>query len=121
MSEKKLIAVVGATGSQGGGLVRAILADPGQEFAARALTRDTNSPKAQELAAAGAHIVEADLNDEASVREAFDGVHAAFVVTNYFVERTPEQEAARTRAQMELEQAEAAARAARDAAVGHVI
>ena len=121
MSEKKLIAVVGATGSQGGGLVRAILADPGQEFAARALTRDTNSPQAQELAAAGTHIVEADLNDEASVREAFDGVHAAFVVTNYFVERTPEQEAARTRAQMELEQAEAAARAARDAGVGHVI
>ncbi|MBV9321716.1 MAG: NmrA family NAD(P)-binding protein, partial [Mycobacterium sp.] len=77
--------------------------------------------KAQELAAAGANVVEADLDDEASVRAAFDGVHGAYVVTNYFVERTPEQEAARTRAQMELEQAEAAARAARDAGVEHVI
>ncbi|MBV9163027.1 MAG: NmrA family NAD(P)-binding protein [Pseudonocardiales bacterium] len=121
MSDKKLIAVVGATGSQGGGLVRAILADHGHEFAARALTRDAHSPKAQELAAAGADVVEADLNDEASVRRALDGVHGAYVVTNYFVERTPEQEAERTRAEMELEQAEAAARAARDAGVGHVI
>ena len=121
MPEKEVIAVVGATGSQGGGLVRAILADPAQRFAARALTRDANSPKAQELAAAGAHVVGADLNDEMSVREAFDGAHGAFVVTNYFVERTPEQEAARTRSEMELEQAAAAARAARGAGVAHVI
>jgi uncharacterized protein YbjT (DUF2867 family) len=39
MPDEKLIAVVGATGGQGGGLVRAILADPGREFGARALTR----------------------------------------------------------------------------------
>jgi uncharacterized protein YbjT (DUF2867 family) len=121
MPDEKLIAVVGATGGQGGGLVRAILADPGREFGARALTRDARSPKAQELAAAGADVVAADLNDEASVRAAFDAVHGAFVVTNYFVERTPEQEAARSRAEMELKQAEAAARAARDAGVEHVI
>jgi len=121
MTEKKIIAVVGATGSQGGGLVRAILADPGQEFAARALTRNAHSPRAQELAAAGASVVEADLDDEASVRQAFDGVHGAYVMTNYFAERTPEQEAARTPAQMELQQAEAAARAARDAGVAHLI
>ncbi len=121
MSEQKVIAVVGATGSQGGGLVRAILADQSREFAARALTRDPNSPKAHKLAAAGADVVKADLNDEASVRQAFDGVHGAFVVTNYYVERTPEQDAARTRAEMELEQAAVAARAARGAGVGHVI
>lgn len=121
MTEKKVIAVIGATGSQGGGLVRAILDDPGEEFAARALTRDAHSPKAQQLAAAGASVVEADLDDEASVRQAFDGIHSAYVMTNYFVERTPEQEAARTRAQMELEQAEVAAHAARDAGVEHLI
>ncbi len=61
MTEKKIIAVVGATGSQGGGLVRAILADPDHEFAARVLTRSSQSGKARELAASGAEVVEADL------------------------------------------------------------
>ena len=68
MSEKKLIAVVGATGAQGGGLARAILDDPSHEFAVRALTRNPDSAKAKELAAAGAEVVAADLDDEASVR-----------------------------------------------------
>ena len=93
MTEQKVIAVVGATGSQGGGLVRAILADPSREFAVRALTRDPQSGKAQELAAAGAEVVEVDLDDEASVREAFDSAYGAYVVTNYWVQRTPEEEA----------------------------
>ena len=44
---KKLIAVFGATGAQGGGLVRAILHDPAGEFAVRAITRHTSSVKAQ--------------------------------------------------------------------------
>ena len=117
----KLIAVVGATGSQGGGLVRAILADTSGEFAVRALTRNPDSGKAKELAAAGAEVVAADLDDEASVRAAFDGAYGAFVVTNYWVERTPEEESARTRAEMELDQAEIAARAARDAGVEHLV
>ena len=39
MADKKIIAVVGATGAQGGGLVRAILADPAGGFVARAITR----------------------------------------------------------------------------------
>jgi uncharacterized protein YbjT (DUF2867 family) len=121
MTDKKLIAVVGATGSQGGGLVRAILADPAQRFAVRALTRNAQSAKAQALAAAGAEVVEADLDDEASVRKAFDGAYGAYVVTNYWVERTPAEEATRTRGEMELAQAEIAARAARDADVQHVI
>jgi uncharacterized protein YbjT (DUF2867 family) len=121
MPEKLEVAVVGATGSQGGGLVKAILADHDQAFGVRALTRHPDSPKGEELAAAGAEVVEADLNDEASVRKAFDGVHGAFVVTNYFVERSAEQDAALGRADMELEQAELAARAARDAGVAHVI
>ena len=54
MSEKKIIAVVGATGAQGGGLVRAIMDDPDGGFTARAMTRNVDSPKAQELAALGA-------------------------------------------------------------------
>ncbi len=47
MSDKKIIAVVGATGAQGGGLVRAILDDPGGGFIARAITRDVNSDAGQ--------------------------------------------------------------------------
>jgi uncharacterized protein YbjT (DUF2867 family) len=60
MNPKKIIAVAGATGAQGGGLVRAILNDPSGAFAARALTRDVNSPKARALAALGAEVVAAD-------------------------------------------------------------
>jgi uncharacterized protein YbjT (DUF2867 family) len=121
MTDKKIIAVVGATGSQGGGLARAILADPDGPFALRALTRDADAPNAKELAARGAEVVEADLDDEASVRRAFDGAYGAFVVTNFWVQRTPEQEAVRTRAQMELDQAETAARAAKLAGLKHVV
>ncbi|MEV6268991.1 NmrA/HSCARG family protein [Kribbella sp. NPDC051936] len=117
----KLIAVVGATGAQGGALARAILADPSGEFAVRALTRNPDSGAAQDLAAAGAEVVAADLDDEASIRAAFDGAYGAFVVTNYWAPLTPEEEAVRTRAEMELAQAETAARAARDAGVQHLV
>ncbi len=58
MADKKIIAVVGATGAQGGGLVRAILNDPDGGFAARAMTRNAGSDKAKALAAAGAEVVE---------------------------------------------------------------
>jgi len=121
MTEQPTIAVVGATGSQGGGLARAILADPQHRFAARALTRNADSAAAGELAAAGAHVIEADLDDEASLRRAFDGAHGAFVVTNYWAPRSAEDQARRTAAQLELQQAGNAARAARDAGVAHVI
>ena len=67
MSDKKLIAVVGATGAQGGGLARAILADPEGGFAVRALTRDPSKDAAKALADQGAEVVQADIDDEASV------------------------------------------------------
>ena len=67
MAGKKIIAVTGATGAQGGGLVRAILADPAGGFAVRAITRDVNSEKAKALAQAGAEVVAADIDDEASL------------------------------------------------------
>ena len=63
---KKTIAVVGATGAQGGGLVRAILADPSGGFAARALTRDVTSEKAKALAKLGAEVVAVNIDDAAS-------------------------------------------------------
>lgn len=117
----KTIAVVGATGSQGGGLANAISTDAQSPFRLRALTRNAQSTKAQALAAAGAEIAEADLDDEESLRRAFDGVDAAFVVTDYWVDRTPDKEASRTRADMEIAQAGNAARAAKAAGVGHVV
>lgn len=121
MNTGKLIAVVGATGSQGGGLVRAILDDPEKRFDVRALTRSARSTAARRLADAGAEVVEADLDDGRSVRGAFEGAHGAFVVTNYWAEMSPEDEDRRTRAARELDQADTAALAAKQAGVEHVV
>jgi uncharacterized protein YbjT (DUF2867 family) len=84
MSEKKIIAVVGATGAQGGGLARAILSDPDGPFAVRALTRDPSSDKARALADAGAEIVAADADDVGSLKRAFDGAYGAYCVTFFW-------------------------------------
>ncbi|MCV7094239.1 NmrA/HSCARG family protein [Mycobacterium kubicae] len=121
MTEKKLISVVGATGSQGGGLVKAILDNPDGQFSVRALTRNAQSATARKLAAAGAEVVEADLDDGPSVRRAFEGAHGAFVVTNYWAELSSQAEGVRTRAERELAQADSAARAAKEAGVEHVV
>jgi uncharacterized protein YbjT (DUF2867 family) len=95
MSEKKIIAVVGATGAQGGGLVRAIMDDPDGGFTARALTRNVDSPKAQELAALGAEVVAADVDDVSSLERAFDGAYGAYCVTLVDPGRHPSLGAAR--------------------------
>ena len=112
MPDKKTIAVVGATGAQGGGLVRAILADQGGQFTARALTRKVDSDKAKALKKAGAEVVQADLDDEASLKTAFAGAYGAFCVTNFWEHFSPEKEYA---------QAANMARAAKAAGVEHVI
>ncbi len=112
MADKKVIAVVGATGAQGGGLVRAILNDPNGGFAARAVTRDVNSEKAKSLAKLGAEVVAANVDDEASLQKAFQGAYGAFCVTFYWEHFSPERE---------LAQATAMAKAAKQAGVPHVI
>jgi len=112
MAEKKLIAVVGATGAQGGGLVRAILADETAGFAVRALTRDTGSEKAKELARLGAEVVAADIDDVDSLKRAFEGADSAFCVTFFWAHFSPEKEAA---------EAGAMAQAAKDAGLRHVV
>jgi uncharacterized protein YbjT (DUF2867 family) len=112
MADKKIIAVVGATGAQGGGLVRAILADPDGAFAVRALTRDVTSEKATALNDAGAEVVEADVDDEDSLAAAFEGAHGAFCVTFFWDHFSPEKE---------LTHAGNMARAAKRAGVQHVI
>src|SRR5690348_11365589 len=94
MAEKKIIAVTGATGAQGGGLVRAILGDPAGGFAARAVTRNVASDKARALAAAGAEVVAADIGDEESLKRAFAGAYGAFCVTFFWEHFSPEKELA---------------------------
>lgn len=112
MAEKKIIAVVGATGAQGGGLVRAILNDPSGGFAARAIARDVNSDKAKDLARMGAEVVAADIDDEASLTRAFKGAYGAYLVTFFWAHFSPEKEKVHA-ANM--------ARAAKAASVKHVI
>src|SRR3954453_5317601 len=94
MAEKKTIVVVGATGAQGGGLVRAILSDSEGPFRPRALTRNPRSDKAAELARIGAEVVEADLDDAESVKRAFAGAYAAYCVTNFWEHFSVEREIA---------------------------
>jgi uncharacterized protein YbjT (DUF2867 family) len=112
MPDKKIIAVIGATGAQGGGLVRAILADKSGSFTARAITRNPNSEKAQALRAAGAEVVAADADKPETLGQAFGGAHGAFLVTNYWEHFSPERE---------LVQARNLAQAAKAAGVPHVI
>src|SRR6185369_1393153 len=102
-NNKKLIAVIGATGQQGGGVVRALQASG--QFNVRALTR--NPDKYRGLAD---EVVEADLGKPETLKAAFEGAHGVFLVTNF-------QEAGTE----EFKQATAAIRAAKDAGVRHFI
>ena len=100
---EKLIAVIGATGQQGGGVVRALRAD--SQFKVRALTRDPS--KHRGLAD---EVVEADLDRPETLGAAFAGAHGVFLVTNFWEQGTDERK-----------QATAAVRAAKDAGVTHFI
>src|ERR1700704_4361394 len=102
-NDKKLIAVIGATGQQGGGVLRALQATG--QFKVRGLTR--NPDKHRELAE---EVVEADLANPETLKAAFAGAHGVFLVTNFGEAGTDE-----------LKQATAAIRAAKDAGVKHLI
>ena len=106
------IAVVGATGAQGGGLVRAILSDPEQRFAVRAITRNPSREGARALARLGAEVVASDLDDLTGLERAFQGADAAFCVTFYWAHLSP---------QMEIAHAQNLAKAAKRTRVSHVI
>ena len=108
---RKTIAVFGATGAQGGGLVRALLAR-GDEFIVRAVTRKPDSDAAQALRKAGAQVVAGDADRPESLAPAMEGAWGAFLVTNFWEHFSPEREIA---------QARALARAAAEARVRHVI
>src|SRR5262249_45163345 len=97
MADKKIIAVFGATGAQGGGLARAIIADPEQRFSVRAVTRDASSAKARELSRLGAEVVVADIDDEQSIQRALHGTYGAFFITFFWDHLSPERETAEAR------------------------
>jgi uncharacterized protein YbjT (DUF2867 family) len=100
---QKLIAVIGATGHQGGSVVRALRAQG--QFKVRALTRNPN--KHRELAD---EVVAADLDRPETLKAAFAGAHGVFLVTNFWESGTDE-----------LKQATAAVRAAKEAGVKHFV
>ena len=112
MAEKKVIVVFGATGAQGGGLVRAILRDSQGGFAARAITRNAESEKARELAKMGAEVVVADIDNPDSLKKAFDGAYGAYCVTFFWGHFSVEKEMA---------EVQAMAKGARSAGLKHVI
>lgn len=112
MSQKKIIAVLGATGAQGGGVIRGIQADTSGQFIARAVTRNATSDKAKALADQGIEVVAAELDDEASLARAFAGAHGAFIVTNFWEHFSPAKETA---------QGGNAARACKTAGVKHAV
>lgn len=103
------IAVVGATGEQGGAVARTLLA---RGTPMRAIVRDPDAERARALAAAGAQLAVADLTDESSLRAAFYGAPAVFAMASPTPDGGVEAEA---------EHGKAIARAAAAAAVPHVV
>lgn len=97
MAKKKVIAVIGATGNQGGGLCSAILNDPAGGFVCRAVTRNPSKEKARALAARGAEVVTADLDDAESLKRAFAGAYGAFCMTNFWEHFSADKEKAQAR------------------------
>jgi uncharacterized protein YbjT (DUF2867 family) len=102
-TNNKVIAVLGATGHQGGAVVRALQGS--NQFKVRALTR--NPDKHRDLAA---EVVKADLNRPGTLKAAFEGAHGVFLVTNFWEKGTDERK-----------QATAAISAAKDAGVKHFL
>ena len=109
---RPLITVLGATGAQGGSVARALLADPERRYRVRAITRRPDGPAARMLAALGAEVVAADLDDARSLVRAFGGSHGVFAMTDYWEHGSPERE---------IRQAAHIAQAARAAGIAHVV
>ncbi|KFY13102.1 hypothetical protein V492_03479 [Pseudogymnoascus sp. VKM F-4246] len=93
---KKIIVVFGATGAQGGSVIKSILGDSkaAAQFKIRAVTRDTTKPSAKALADQGCELVTADLNNEKDVARVLKGAYGAFAVTNFWETADPNVEIA---------------------------
>lgn len=107
---KKIVVVIGATGAQGGGLARALVANG--VYAVRGVTRNPASEKAQALTALGVDVVQAELDDVESLKQVFEGAYGAYFVTNYWEHMSVEKE---------IQQIKNLADAARDTGIEHVV
>lgn len=131
MAAKKVVVVFGATGVQGGSVVKAILGDSkmAEGWSVRGVTRDVSKPSAKALQEQGAEtvavslqiyflceqysiLIQADLNDIATLKNALKGAYAVFAVTNYWESKS---------ADVEMKQGKAMADAAKDAGVQHFV
>ncbi|NWF90459.1 MAG: NmrA/HSCARG family protein [Ignavibacteriaceae bacterium] len=112
MADKKIIAVLGATGAQGGGLVRAILNDKSSEFSVRALVHNPNSEKAKALLEMGVEVVTVDVDNYESLRSGFSNAYGVYAVTFFWHHFSAEKE---------ILQAESIAKAAKETNVKHII
>ena len=91
-----LIAVVGATGLQGGAVARSLAASG--KFTIRGITRKPDADPAKKLVSdIGCEIVKADLDDKASLVKAFEGCHGAFLITNFWEHLDTEKEIAQAK------------------------
>ncbi|KAM5341361.1 hypothetical protein ACJ41O_014392 [Fusarium nematophilum] len=110
----KILTVFGATGNQGGSVVKAILNDPAlsREFKIRGITRDVSKPAAKDLASKGVELVSADMNSAEQAAPAVKDAHTVFLVTNYWDAATGKSE---------LAQGKAVADACKAAGVKHLI
>lgn len=81
--ERKDILVIGATGNQGGAVVRHLLARE-DDFHVHGLTRDNASERAEKLAERGVMMLEGDLDDKDSLRRVMEGMYGVFCVTNFW-------------------------------------
>ena len=107
---QKTIAVMGGTGAQGGGVVRALLAS--DTWCVRVITRDTSSPRARELADMGCELQQANLNEQDSLPAAFRDAYGVFAVTNFWDRETRMNE---------YQQGKAMVDAAKAAGVSHFV
>jgi uncharacterized protein YbjT (DUF2867 family) len=114
MAAKKIIAVFGATGAQGGSVVKSILGDANMRdnWTVRGVTRDVSKPSAKSLEEMGSRMVAADLNDAATLNIALKDAYAVFAVTNYWETAS---------AEVEMKQGKAIADAAKEVGVQHFI
>ncbi|KAL3477793.1 hypothetical protein BJX99DRAFT_121835 [Aspergillus californicus] len=110
----KLLTVFGATGRQGGSVIRTVLADSAlsKQFKLRGITRDINKPDAKALTAQGVEMLSADMTSPQSLTQALKDSHSIFLVTNpTFTENSS----------FELTQGKAVADAAQQVGVQHLI
>jgi uncharacterized protein YbjT (DUF2867 family) len=108
MTNERTILVAGATGKQGGAIARALA---GKGFKIRAFTRKPESDAAKALAKTGAEIVQGDLDDAASLKNALQGVWGVFSVQNTWEAGVEKEE----------EQGKRLAKLAREAGVEHFV